>query len=182
MMTSFSDLLHYSKEKTRVLIYTSDSSIAKLVLEVLNFSGKEFDFFLEKGFEKNSDNDFVIYETSDIEKAVQFKPTIFFISKEINTENLDSALRNITPGGILVYPTELETIVEECPHYFRKLPFDASIFQKNNDQFVLTTAIGSIPIISQDENLINNLEGIKLLCQQFGVMEEDFYEPIMSFE
>lgn len=181
-MISFPALLDYSKEKTRVLIYTSNPSIAKLVVEVLNFSGKEFDFLLEDGLMKNYNSDFVIFETSDIEKASQFKPTIFFISKEISSENIDPALRTITPGGILIYPNELETIVEECPHYFRKLPFQSAVFQKNNDQFVLTTEIGSIPLISKDENLIMNLEGIKLLCQQFGVMEEEFYEPAMSFE
>ncbi|KIA88992.1 hypothetical protein [Kaistella jeonii] len=181
-MISFPALLDYSKEKTRVLIYTSNPSIAKLVVEVLNFSCKEFDFFLEDGLTKNDDNDFVIFETSDIEKASQFKPTIFFISKEINSENIDPALRNITPGGILIYPSELETIVEECPHYFRKLPFQSSVFQKNTDQFVLSTEMGPIPVISRDEHLIKNLEGIKLLCQQFGVMEEEFYEPMMSFE
>lgn len=182
MMMPFSDLLDYSKEKTRVLIYTSDASITKLVLEVLHFHGKEFDYFLESGFNYNNDNDFVIFETSDFEKASQFKPTIFFISKEIDGKNTDSALRNITPGGILIYPNELETVVEECSHYFRKLPFKTSLFQKINNQFILTTEMGSIPLISNNENLIENLEGIKLLSQQFGIMEEEFYEPAMSFE
>ena len=42
--------------------------------------------------------------------------------------------------------------------------------------------MGEIPISTVDENLIKNIDGVKLLSQQFGVMEEDFYEPVMSFE
>ena len=97
-MISFSDLLSSSKEKTRVLIYAVNPSISKLILEVLNFAGKEFDFFLNSGSTKNDNNDFVIFETSDLEKASQFKPTIFFVSTEIDGENIASTLENITPG------------------------------------------------------------------------------------
>ena len=179
---TFLDLLGYSKVKTRVLIYTSDALITQLMIAVLDFYGKNFDYFLQNGSEVHHNNDFVIFETSDVEKAALFKPTIFFISKEIKSATIDSALKNITPGGILIYPGELETTVEECSHYFRKLPFETSLFQKNKSQYILTTLIGSIPLSSTNENLIENLEGIKLLCQQFGVMEEEFYEPVMNFE
>ena len=181
-MISFPDILSYSKDKTRVLIYTSNPSITHLFIEILNFYGKEFDFFLENESIQNEGNDFVILETSDLEKATQFKPNIFFISDEIKSNQIDSALKNITPGGILIYPTDLEKTVEECQHFFRKLPFSSSLFLKNNQQFILNTEIGAIPLLSTDENLIKNLEGIKLLSQQFGVMEEEFYEPVMNFE
>ena len=181
-MTFFPDILTYSKDKTRVLLYTSNPSITHLIQKVLNFYEKEFDFFLENGLIQNEGNDFVILETSDLEKATQFKANIFFISDEINSDHIDSALQNITPGGILIYPIELEKVVNECQHFFRRLPFTDSLFLKNEHQFILSTQIGLIPLISTDENLIKNLEGIKLLCQQFGVMEEEFYEPLMSFE
>ena len=51
-----------------------------------------------------------------------------------------------------------------------------------NEKLILTTALGEIPLISTDESLIKNLDGIQLLCQQFGVMEEEFYEPVMNFQ
>ncbi len=41
--------------------------------------------------------------------------------------------------------------------------------------------MGSIPVNSTDENFLRNIEGIKLLSQQFGVMEEEFYEPVIGF-
>ena len=181
-MTSFPELLSYATNKTRVLICTSPPSIIRLIIEVLNFYVKEFDYFLEDGSSKIEANDFVILETSDLEKATQFKANIFFISTEINSDQIDSGLKNITPGGILVYPTVLENTVEDCQHFFRLLPFADSLFQKNDNDFILNTEIGSIPLKSTEENLIQNLEGIKLLCQQFGVMEEEFYEPVMNFE
>lgn len=181
-MISFSDLLSSSKEKTRVLIYAVNPSISKLILEVLNFAGKEFDFFLNSGSTKNDNNDFVIFETSDLEKAAQFKPTIFFVSNEIDGENIASTLENITPGGIVIYPDDVKNWIEESLHYFRKLHFEPADFQKNNEQYVVASELGAIPVNFRDENVLLNLEGIKLLCQQFGVMEEEFYEAVMSFE
>lgn len=181
-MTSFSDILSCSKDKTRVLIYTSHSPIMRLIIEVLTFYGKEFDFFTENSSSQNEGNDFAIFETADLEKAAAFKANIFFISNEINSKEVETAIKNITPGGVLIYPVALEKTVDECQHFFRRLPFNDSLFQKTIEQFVLSTDIGSIPLITTDENLIKNLEGIKLLCQQFGVMEEEFYEAIMGFK
>ena len=31
------------------------------------------------------------------------------------------------------------------------------------------------------QDLLRNIAGIKLLSQQFGVMEEEFYEPVIGF-
>ena len=180
-MTSFSDILAFSQHKTRVLIYTSHPKITKLTFEVLQFCGKEFDYFLADDSHQTGESDFVILETSDLVKAAEFKANIFLISTEINTDEINLALQNITPGGVLIYPLALENLVEESPYFFRKLPFSPSLFKIEAQQYLLETEIGTLPLLFKDENLINNLNGIKLLCQQFGVMEEEFYEPVMSF-
>ena len=179
---TFSEILQYSANKTRVAIYTSQFSIAKLVFHALDFSGKEYDFFLMNGENRVSDNDFVILETGDAEKAEDFEPNIILISDEIGDEHLISVLEKITPGGILVYPENKEEFVEKAENYFRKLAFSPSKISKSGENFVLHTDLGNIPLISKDENLLKNANGIKLLCQQFGVMEEDFYEPLITFE
>lgn len=179
---TFSEILQYSAHKTRVALYTSQFSVAKLVFQVLEFSGKEFDFFLMNDKNRVSDNDFVILETDEAEKAKDFEPNIILISDEISDEHLISVLEKITPGGILVYPENKEEIVEKSENYFRKLPFSPSEISKSGENFVLHTDLGTIPLISHDENLLKNVNGIKLLCQQFGVMEEEFYEPLMNFE
>ena len=181
-MTSFSEIISYSKNKTRVLVFSSQQKLSGLVLEILHFNDKEFDYFLADSEFRNEENDFVLFETSDVEKASQFQPNIVFISEENDFENIEPILKNIVSGGILIYPKNLETKIEESIFYFRKLPYSAISFQKTLTQIILKTEIGEIPLLSNDENLVKSLEGIKLLSQQFGIMEEEFYEPVMGFE
>lgn len=182
MTTSLPEILNYSKNKTRVLLFTSQPSVSKLICEVLNFYGKEYDFFLQNRSSRIEENDFVIFETSELAHASQFHPNIVFISSEVDLQESISLLKNITPGGVLIYSSQFEEPIESSNNFFRKLPFSISVFKKENDQIILSTEMGSIPLSSTDEDLIKNLEGIKLLCQQFGVMEEEFYEPVMSFD
>ncbi|WHF53099.1 hypothetical protein QGN23_07455 [Chryseobacterium gotjawalense] len=176
------NLFEESKNKTRVLILSTQASVARLFLEILQFHGKDFDFYSDNGVFTNSNNDFVIFETSDIAKATLFKPNIVLMSSEISSEQAISVLENIIPGGILVYDSSLAETVEKSLNFFRKLEYSGTSFSKSNSHFTLHTNIGAIPISSSDENLIKNIDGIKLLSQQFGVMEEDFYEPVMNFE
>lgn len=179
---TFSEILQYSTSKTRVGLYTSHFSIAKLVFHVLDFSRKEYDFFLMNAQNRFSNHDFVILETDDAEKAKDFEPNIILISEEINSDDLVSVLEKITPGGVLIYPENKEVLIEKAENYFRKLPFSPTEISKSDDNFILHTDMGNIPLISKEEDLLKNINGIQLLCQQFGVMEEDFYEPMMTFE
>ena len=170
------------KNKTRVLVLSTQPSIAKLLLEVLNFYGKDFDFYLDNGTFESSGSDFIILETSDLEKAGLFKPNIALFTSEMVGEEILPVLENMIAGGVLVYHSSSDEVVEKSLNFFRKLAYSETEFQKTNDTFILQTNIGQIPICSQDEFLIKNIDGVKLLTQQFGVMEEDFYEPVMSFE
>ena len=170
-----------AKNKTRVLVFSTHSSIAKLLHEVLHFYDKDFGFYLENGDFENPSSDFAILETGDIEKATLFQPTIVLITSEIPGEAIIPLLSKITAGGVLIYHSSLSEAVEKSENFFRKLAFDHPQFQKSAAGFVLETNIGAIPISSSDEDLLKNIEGAKLLSQQFGVMEEEFYEPLMSF-
>ncbi|MGZ5273065.1 MAG: hypothetical protein ACXWCA_01970, partial [Kaistella sp.] len=77
------------------MIYSSHQKVSGLMLYVLPFFGKQVDYFLENGSTNQADSDFVIFETSDLQKASQFKPNIALISEEINEENLSLLLKNI---------------------------------------------------------------------------------------
>lgn len=180
-MTDLSGISDYSKHKTRVIIYSSHQPVAELLLYVLDFCGKEVDYFFEKRHSKKAESDFVILETSDVQAASNFKGNIVLISAEMNGENISSVLKNITPGGVLIYPNRIEQVVERSENFFRRLPFSDAEFKSIDGKLVINTEIGSIPLVSSDENLVKNINGIKLLCQQFGIMEEDFYEALMSF-
>ena len=181
-MTDFSEISAYSQHKTRVLSYSPYPKTAKLVLHVLDFFGKNTDFILANGKSKTADCDFVILETSDLQKAADFKANIGLISDEMGSGNLTSILKNITAGGILVYHENMEETVDEAENYFRKLSFSNAEFKTEGDKILINTEMGDIPLASGDANLIKNINGIKLLCQQFGIMEEDFYEAMMSFD
>ena len=65
-MTSFSEIIAYSKNKTRVLVFSSQQKLSGLVLEILHFNDKEFDYFLADSEFRNEENDFVLFETSDV--------------------------------------------------------------------------------------------------------------------
>lgn len=181
-MTDFSEISAYSQQKTRVLIYSSYPKTAELVLHVLDFLGKKTDYILVNGNSRTEDNDFVILETSDLQKATDFKANIALISDEMNSENLSLILKNITAGGVLVYPEKAEETINEAENYFRKLSFSDAEFKTEGEKIHISTEMGEIPLGSSDANLVKNINGIKLLCQQFGIMEEDFYEAMMSFE
>ncbi|UFK97233.1 hypothetical protein [Kaistella faecalis] len=181
-MTDFSVISAYSQHKTRVLVYSSHQPVANFIIYVLNFFEKDFDYFLENGHKKETDSDFVILETSDPQKAKDFKPNIVLIVEDKESEKLSPILKNITGGGVLVYPEKLEEIVNAAENYFRRLPFSYSASKISGEKISISTEMGEIPLGSTDENLVQNMNGIKLLCQQFGIMEEDFYEALMSCE
>ncbi|TXF77599.1 hypothetical protein [Chryseobacterium sp.] len=180
-MNLISEIADYSQNKTRVLIYASNPAVAQLVLQVLDFHGKNTDFFLQNGINETLGNDFVLLETSDLLKAADFRPNIVLMTEDFGDHDLSPLLKNIIPGGVLIYPETSENQVENAENFFRKLPFSRAKFQKNSQSFVLNTDLGALPLLSANENLIENINGIKLLCQQFGVMEEEFYEPVMNF-
>ncbi len=179
---TFSEILQYSTKKTRVVLYTSQFSIVKLVFHALDFLGKEYDFSLMNGENRVSNSDFVILATDDAQKVMDFEPNIILISEEMSSDHLLSIVENITAGGVLIYPENEEIFIEKAENYFRKLAFLPTEFSKSGENFILHTDMGNIPLISKDEDLLKNINGIQLLCQQFGVMEEDFYEPMMTFE
>lgn len=181
-MGTLSNMLHNSAPKTRVLLFSKNPSVAELILKVLNFHHKHFDFLLANGHYREEENDFVIFETSEENQAASFQPNIALISADMEAEKIIPILKNVIPGGIVIYPDAMENEIENSSNYFRRLSYNMSEFQKNKNQYLLNTEMGSIPLQTKEENLVKNLDGIKLLCQQFGVMEEDFYEPVMEFE
>jgi hypothetical protein len=168
------------KNKTRVLILSTQTSVPKLFLEVLDFHQKDYLFYSENN--PNSECDFVILATSDFHKSILFEPNIVLITSEISHDEVHSVLNKIIAGGVLIHHSNLNNSVEKSANFFRKLEFTDINFQRSNPSFTLETKIGSIPISFSDENLIKNIKGLQLLAQQFGIMEEDFYESVMNFE
>ena len=170
------------RDKSRVLIYSKTPSIAKCLVHILDFHEKEFDYIFADNFSSVSNQDFVILETNTLETVINFQPNIVLISTETEVKDLRIIMENIVSGGVLVFPQNFENEVENSNQFFRKLSFDDFEVQEKNGNIEMQTEIGTIPLPFKDEILLKNLKGIKLISQQFKLLEEDFYEPLMSFE
>lgn len=188
------------------------TTITSMILHVLSFHQKEVDFMVGaqlEGFDcmvKTTDyNDFMILEgdeylSSPIDlrsKFLLYHPNIALISgiawDHINVfktfedylEQFRKFISTITPGGILVYneeDPEVVKIVEQAENYFRKLPYKTPEYHFVDQQVYLKTELGDIPLSIFGAHNLLNLEGARLVCQQLGILDEDFYEAIMSFK
>ncbi|CAA7197103.1 UDP-N-acetylmuramate--L-alanine ligase [Chryseobacterium potabilaquae] len=188
------------------------TTITSMILHVLNFHQKEVDFMVGaqlEGFDcmvkLTEDNDFMVLEgdeylSSPIDlrsKFLLYQPNIALLSgiawDHINVfktfddyiEQFRKFVASITPGGVLVYneeDIEVVKVVEAAENYFRKIPYKTPEYEINNGQVYLKTEIGDIPLSVFGAHNLLNLEGARHICQQLGIMDEGFYEAIMSFK
>ena len=188
------------------------TTITSMILHVLNFHQKDIDYMVGaqlEGFDCmvkiTNDNDFMILEgdeylSSPIDlrsKFLLYQPNIALISgiawDHINVfktfddyvEQFRKFVASITPGGVLVYneeDAEVVKVVESAENYFRKIPYHTPDYEIVNGIVNLKTDMGDIPLSVFGKHNLLNMEGARFICSQLGIMEEDFYEAIMSFK
>ncbi|MDQ1097242.1 MULTISPECIES: UDP-N-acetylmuramate--L-alanine ligase [Chryseobacterium] len=188
------------------------TTITSMILHVLNFHQKDVDFMVGaqlEGFDCmvkiTKDNDFMVLEgdeylSSPIDlrsKFLLYQPNIALMSgiawDHINVfttfddyiEQFRKFVATITPGGVLVYneeDPEVVKVVDQAENYFRKIPYHTPEYEISNGKVFLKTEIGDIPLSVFGAHNLLNMEGARLICRQLGVMDEDFYEAIMSFK
>ena len=188
------------------------TTITSMILHVLSFHNKEIDYMVGaqlEGFDCmvkiTEDTDFMILEGDEYlssaedrqPKFLHYHPNIALISgiawDHINVfktfddylEQFRKFTESITSGGVLVYNEEDEEvvkIVENSQKYFRKLPYKTPEYSIREGKVYLKTSVGEIPLSVFGKHNLLNMEGAKLICQQLGIMEEEFYEAIMSFK
>ncbi|WP_374441141.1 UDP-N-acetylmuramate--L-alanine ligase [Epilithonimonas sp.] len=188
------------------------TTITSMILHVLNFHQKDIDYMVGaqlEGFDCmvkiTNDNDFMILEgdeylSSPIDlrsKFLLYQPNIALISgiawDHINVfktfddyvEQFRKFVASITPGGVLVYneeDAEVVKVVESADNYFRKIPYKTPDYEIVNGIVNLKTDMGDIPLSVFGKHNLLNMEGARFICSQLGIMEEDFYEAIMSFK
>lgn len=188
------------------------TTITSMILHVLNFHQKDIDYMVGaqlEGFDCmvkiTEDNDFMILEgdeylSSPIDlrsKFLLYQPNIALISgiawDHINVfktfddyvEQFRKFVASITPGGVLVYneeDAEVVKVVESAENYFRKIPYKTPDYEIVNSIVNLKTDMGDIPLSIFGKHNLLNMEGARFICSQLGIMEEEFYEAIMSFK
>jgi UDP-N-acetylmuramate: L-alanyl-gamma-D-glutamyl-meso-diaminopimelate ligase len=188
------------------------TTITSMILHVLNFHHKNIDYMVGaqlEGFDCmvkiTDENDFMILEgdeylSSPIDlrsKFLLYLPNIALLSgiawDHINVfktfddyiEQFRKFVASIIPGGVLVYNEEDEEVVkviESSTNFFRKIPYKTPDYKISDGKVFLKTNMGEIPLSVFGKYNLLNLEGARFICQQLGIMEEEFYEAIMSFK
>lgn len=188
------------------------TTITSMVLHTLNFHQKDTDFMVGaqlEGFDcmvkLTNTNDFVLLEGDEYlssaldprSKFLLYQPNIALISgiawDHINVfktfedyiEQFKKFVETITPGGVLVYNEEDEEVVkvvENAENYFRKIPYKTPKYKTVGNTVHLQTDMGDIPLSIFGAHNLLNMEGARLICQQLGIMDEEFYEAMMSFK
>ncbi|WP_336664784.1 UDP-N-acetylmuramate--L-alanine ligase [Elizabethkingia meningoseptica] len=188
------------------------TTITSIILHVLHFHQKDVDFMVGAqldGFDVmvklTEENDFMVLEGDEYlsstldprSKFLLYQPNIALISgiawDHINVfktfddyiDQFRKFVATITPGGSLVYNEEDEEVVkvvEGAENYFRKMPYRTPEYQITDGVVNLITSVGHIPLSVFGQHNLLNMEGARLICQQLGIMEEEFYDAIMSFK
>ena len=87
----------------------------------------------------------------------------------------------MTSGVDLIFPDVLNSENETQITFFWKLEFAETEIKNDGENFSFKTSMGFLPFPKNDRFLAENLAGLQLLAQQFGIMEEEFYEAVMEF-
>ena len=188
------------------------TTITSMILHVLHFHGKEVDYMVGaqlEGFDVmvklTEENDFMVMEGDEYlsstldkrPKILLYHPNIALISgiawDHVNVfptfENylhqFELFIDAITPGGALIYNSEDENvvkIVENSEKPLKKFPYKTPEYTIEDGISFLQTQEGPVPLEVFGKHNLNNLEGARLICNQLGVMDDDFYEAIQSFK
>lgn len=109
-----------------------------------------------------------------------------FETEEKYFESFEQLLESATEGSALIYPQydkNLANLVENNTKYFKKITFDILPYSiDSNGDTSIDSSIGKVPIKVFGKHNISNMSGARWICNQLGVMDEEFFESIADFE
>lgn len=95
-------------------------------------------------------------------------------------------ISKIEPGGVLFYysgDAELQKLASENPNpEIRMIPYDAHNSVIKNGLTYLETEQGEVMLKIFGTHNLQNLQAAKLVCNEVGISDTDFYNAISSFE
>ena len=187
------------------------TTISAMILHVLGFHDLDTDFMIGAqldGFNTmvkiTPENEFMLLEgdeylSSPIDlrpKFIHYKPNITLISgiawDHVNVFPTFEEYKNqfkklldvVEPGGVVIYnqtDPEVAEIVENHTAELKKFPYTLPSYSFENGCGKLHTPDGDVPLQIIGKHNMNNLEGARLICNQMGVTDEQFYEAIATF-
>lgn len=202
-----------SKDKTRVVVGGSHgkTTITSMILHVLNFCGKKFDYLVGaqlEGFDtmvQITDAPLMIIEgdeylSSPIDRRPKFHlyhANIAVISgiawDHINVfptfanyvEQFEIFLQTIKPGGVVIYNQQDSTVkelVESSSVLLSKIPYSIGENFTENGTTFLTVNENKIPLQIFGNHNLQNLEAARQVCKALLISDDDFYSAISSFK
>lgn len=175
----FSEAISLAKNSTRIALF-APPIFADFLLHCLNFHGKTFSFY-SSSKQNVVETDFHVFQTDNPAEFNLIQPNIALIIDDITVDLDQLNLENIVSGGVLIYNENIEDKISATQGFFRKISFENAKIKVENGQKFLETDFSDIPLQISEKLLQENIIGLKLLCQQMQIMEEDFYEALMEF-
>lgn len=188
------------------------TSITAMVMHVLRCCNRTFDYMVGaqlEGFDlmvQLSDSAPVVilegdeYPDSAIHKTPKFllyQPDVALISGiawdhinvfptfDIYKEQFRKFAGLIPPDGVLIYNAEDENvnaIGEEYKNKIRCLAYHTPSYSVRHGVCYLAAGEKEIPLQVFGKHNLQNLSGAKLICNEAGVTDEEFYEAVASFK
>lgn len=188
------------------------TTITSMILHVCHYHNVEIDYLVGaqlEGFDRmvhlTSENEFILIEgdeylSSPIDRRPKFhlyKPNIALISgiawDHINVfptesdyvDQFAAFLNTIEPGGALIYFSEDETLhklVRDEKFFFKQFPYTTPSWHLEDEQIHIEFPEYDVPIQVFGEHNVSNIEGARLICNQIGIQNDDFYEAISEFK
>ncbi|BAV94658.1 Mur ligase domain-containing protein [Ichthyobacterium seriolicida] len=206
---SYCDFIYeYSKNKTRIVIAGSSqrANIISMILHVLQYNDIEIDYVLSKGVKANvsltSHNNFILIEGDEYlsynnsSSINAYKPNITLLSSinweysdtfkslEDYLERFKALIDSITYGGCVVYNSQdnlVSGICESSTNFIKKFPYRVPEFSFKKGNYYINTFEGEVPLGIKDEFDLLNIEASRLISNQIGINDSDFYEAIIYF-
>lgn len=187
------------------------TSITSMILHTLKYYRKPFDYLVGaqlEGFElmvQLSDAPLIILEgdeylSSPIDLRPKFhwyQPHIALISgiawDHINVfptfekylEQFSLFIETIKENGTLIYYSgdkHLDKMTKEASNTIKMLPYTTPLHKIDNEITILIPQVDvKVPLKIFGNHNLQNLEGARLLCNQIGINDTEFYEAIQSF-
>lgn len=188
------------------------TTITSMIMHVLKFHNKQFDYMVGaqiEGFETmaslSNDAPVAIFEgdeylSSPIDPRPKFhlyKPNIALISGiawdhmnvfptfENYKEQFSIFIDKIEENGSLYYcqyDDNLKEIVRRSKKAIEKIGYGTHAYTKRNNQTFLINLDKEIALQIFGEHNLQNISGAKLICNQLGITDDEFYEAISEFK
>lgn len=171
-------------DTTRAVIFGIHPVLTDFLRYTFDFLGKNISF-ISHNENHIIESDFIIFSTDEIEAATQFSPTVLFVGNYYTEAEYGHLLNSITSGGAIIYSEQNDNIsasLKQSDNFFRKISYPSPKFRIQPTYTLLESDFGNISIQINDEAALRDLLGAQQFCQQFGIMEDEFYESLVSFQ